>query len=1099
MNTHPVISRLRAWRLAGLLLLIGALLLALAATFWADNALNRGIDYTPDPQPVTWADGPQVGVNVFNLHVEPDPQVVTRTLQLAHDLGVRYVRMQVPWEDIEIHGRGDFTDRRNVEAIGEVSAWAKYDRIVNTADALGLELVLRVDRPPDWARRDFIDTPFFQEGLQEDATSTGPPDDFADYGAFLTTLVTRYREQVRFYQIWNEPNLKNEWNWQTPRPEDFVDLLRVGATAVRAANPQAVIVFPSLAPVDGLDKRAPMTELEYLDRVYRAGGAEYFDIMSVQAYGLGQPPDEHRYVRLPLPWRDEWTWRRPLDTRVDVSRVVLLREIMERHGDEHTAIWVGEFGWNSAPESIPAERRYTWGEPVSEQQKADYLIGHIERAQQEWPWMGTMFVWKLRYGGYREPDPADPTPYFALVQRDWEPLPAYHRLQDHLAQPRVAGLGAHSWEHPAIEQTTDGWRLRFSGQQVTLYGAPAGSLEARLNGEPLTLEPVSNVGTPALRTPWLPETGPHTLELAAPNIAPPSHIVVARAPPLPLWLWVALPTMLLSALLATTIAAMPGIFGALRRFEGWATIQIRRSPPAQMGLRPWLATAGGERALLLAMAGALLIFYGFTVDLPTRVLGAALFGLLALVRPDLALLYVPLTAPLFFLPKGIWDTQFGLPPEGKRIALHEVVLFATAGATALRWLVARARERSLQFTLIIPWQTAVPAALLLLAGGIGIFIAAPEGRSEAVREVRRMLVEPLLFYGLLHYHGRHLRDTVFRWRVLGFFLAGGAFVGLLGVLQFLGLNLVPLIGDKVGFSNDRIFVEGVQRVSSVYGHPNNLGLYMGRIWPLAAVMLLAAWAALRARPAAPRPAARPLHHRLWVWVVRRRHVLFYGACTLLALGGLLVSFSKGALLGASGAALLLLVLLWRHNWWAATEAPANERRSQAIARLAGFVAGALVVLLPLTLAALLLGEGGPARFNLFGESTDARLKLWASSLAMLRDHPLFGVGPDQFLRVYQDYIHPSLVDTNEQFTSHPHTLLLDVWLRLGVVGVVAFGWLVVRFYRLTLGQGPRTLVQCGLAAAFTAALLHGLVDNVYFVCDLALAFWLLVWLAEEEV
>jgi hypothetical protein len=38
-----------------------------------------------------------------------------------------------------------------------------------------------------------------------------------------------------------------------------------------------------------------------------------------------------------------------------------------------------------------------------------------------------------------------------------------------------------------------------------------------------------------------------------------------------------------------------------------------------------------------------------------------------------------------------------------------------------------------------------------------------------------------------------------------------------------------------------------------------------------------------------------------------------------------------------------------------------------------------------------------------------------------------------------------------------------------------------------------------LAAAFTAALLHGLVDNVYFVRDLALVFWLLVWLAEEEV
>jgi hypothetical protein len=544
-----------------------ALLLLLGVFTWFDNAANRGITYQPDPTstPVTWAAGPRVGVNVYNLHMEPDPAAVTRTLRLAREMGARYVRMQVPWEDIEIHGWGDFIDRRNLETTGAISSWAKYDRIVDLATTLGLELVVRLDRPPDWARRRARIQPEFKAGLERDGNSTGPPDNYSDYSAFVSTVVSRYRGKVRFFQLWNEPNLKNEWNWQEPNPEEFTRLLQFGSTAARAANPDVVIVFPPLAPVDGLDKRAPMTELEYLDRVYRAGGKEYFDIMSAQSYGLGQPPDEHRYIRLrPL---NNWSWTRPVDTRADVSRLVLLREVMERHGDGNKAVWVSEFGWNSAPDSIPEDRRFTWGEPVSEQQKARYLVEHIERARDEWPWAGVMFVWVLRYGGYQEPDPADPTPYFALVSRDWEKLPAYHHLQDYLAQPAVAGVGVHPWEHPAVEEISGGWRLRFSGERVTLVGGLAGTLEqVTLDGQPTTLErgglstgeETHSAGKRSFITlTTTPST--HTLEIIAPGAEPPSRFVVFRARLLP-WFWSLAPAALIGIFLLSSAATVRALY-----------------------------------------------------------------------------------------------------------------------------------------------------------------------------------------------------------------------------------------------------------------------------------------------------------------------------------------------------------------------------------------------------------------------------------------------------------------------------------------------------------------------------------------------------------
>jgi hypothetical protein len=532
-----------------LLLPLGALLLgALAAAAWFDNGANRGVTFTPPARPLPQADGPQVGVNLLNLHAEPDPAVVSRSLEMARGMGARYARMQLPWEDIEIAGKGDFVDRRNdLDGDGSpdaVDAWRKYDYIVDTAASLGLSLTLRLERPPQWARARASATPEWQEGLTRDGNSTGPPDSLADYGDFVGRVAARYRGKVRFYQIWNEPNLKNEWNWQEPRPEDFVELLRVGASAVRAADPAAVVIFPSLSPVDGLDKRAPMTELEYLDRVYQAGGGAYFDVMSAQAYGLGQPPEEHRYVRLRS--LDNWVWTRPLDTRADVSRIVLLREVMERHGDAGKAVWVGEFGWNSAPDTIPADRRTTWGEPVSEQQKGEYLVGMVERARQEWPWVGVMNVWMLRWGG-APPDPNDPTPYFALVERDFTPLPAYERLAAYLRQPTVAGVGAHTWGHAAVERIDGGWRLRFSGTRITLVGGLEGDVDPTLDGTPITLSRDGVDGMQALSAD-APRDGDHTLEMRTSG-DPPEWFTVERAPP-PGWVWplaVGLPTLLLAA------------------------------------------------------------------------------------------------------------------------------------------------------------------------------------------------------------------------------------------------------------------------------------------------------------------------------------------------------------------------------------------------------------------------------------------------------------------------------------------------------------------------------------------------------------------------
>jgi len=542
---RPFYQRLRV-----LLPTAALLALALAATVWLDNEANRGVTFRPQPPPAAWADVPQLGVNAFNLQYEPDPAAVTRTLEMARDLGARFVRIQMPWDDVEIHGKGDFEDRRNQPPR---SAWEKYDYIVSEANRLGLELIVRIDRAPQWARPNDWADPRFQAGLQENPDSTGPPENYQDYADFVAAVAGRYRGRVRFIQIWNEPNLAYEWSWRLPEPERFVELLRLASGAARAANPDVIILFPSLSPTDGKEPRkAPMSELEYLDRVYRAGGAPYFDIMSAQAYGLGQPPDENRYVRLrwsPLaPLRE---LDRPIDSRIDVSRVVLLREVMELHGDGAKAVWISEFGYNSAPESVPEPARSNWGPPVSEEQKGEYIVGQLERARREWPWAGVMSVWMLRYGGYREPDPADPTPYFAIVGRDFEPLPAYERIREYIGRPQAAGPGAHAWSHPAVEPLEDGaWRVRFSGDSLALQlRAPAEVAVDDAPAQRLSPDVEGGATTAAAGL----EYGEHTATVRSER--PPEMFLVGREQPYR-WLWTLAPLPLIAGLALTGALAL---------------------------------------------------------------------------------------------------------------------------------------------------------------------------------------------------------------------------------------------------------------------------------------------------------------------------------------------------------------------------------------------------------------------------------------------------------------------------------------------------------------------------------------------------------------
>ncbi|MCW5850408.1 MAG: O-antigen ligase family protein [Anaerolineae bacterium] len=478
---------------------------------------------------------------------------------------------------------------------------------------------------------------------------------------------------------------------------------------------------------------------------------------------------------------------------------------------------------------------------------------------------------------------------------------------------------------------------------------------------------------------------------------------------------------------------------------------------------------GGNLALLAGVVSLVAL-----LPSPLNLVPLAALPLLLARRLDLALAGIVLTAPFFLQPIrvvggslalveiltvltfGVWLARELIiawtncnPPselfrtfdghpgrsEGSapRTAPEEMLRFAQQCAASL-WvdslLVGMGRtflRRQLPLTALD-----VSVLLLLVLGAVSPFVALMNG--VAAREFRVVILEPVLFYLVLRRARLGERELL---RLVDALVLAGVGLALGGFLTYQG--------------DGGIAAEGVRRLRSVYGSPNNLALALGRILPILLVFL--------------------------VWGQSRWRRVGYGLALAPIVVALFLTFSTGAWLLGVPAALLFLGLV--------------QGRRALVGALVVLAAG-LVALLPFATTERV---GRLARLG-DAQTLEWRRSLWQSALNMIRDHPWFGVGLDNFLYEYREvYILPqALADRN---LSHPHNLVLDFWTRLGVFAVVALVVGEAAFFRAAWRlwhrlSGDRRLLVLALSASMVNFLAHGLIDNSLFLVDLAFIYMLTV-------
>jgi O-antigen ligase len=330
----------------------------------------------------------------------------------------------------------------------------------------------------------------------------------------------------------------------------------------------------------------------------------------------------------------------------------------------------------------------------------------------------------------------------------------------------------------------------------------------------------------------------------------------------------------------------------------------------------------------------------------------------------------------------------------------------------------------------LSWRSplTVPTAVFLVAGVISIFVA--PSRLAALGIFRAYLLEPILMALVLL---TVVRTTSQVLAIIGGFCVGATVLGIADAATVL-----------VAFKTQTFGNAGEAPVA-IYNTTNAIALYLV---PLIAVAGSYALFGRRGR-------------------VRIALAIF----TAIAAIATVLTLSRGGWVTLAVVAGVLAVS-HRQRWlW-----------------LAGLVAAGLSLALIPVIRLRIAAEFGSTGVGLLS----GRPELWANSLKMLEQTPVFGAGLSGFK--HQMAV---AVPGYQLLVMYPHNIVLNFWSETGLLGLISFGAIIVIAMTVSwrgsrFGAAEWRPIHLGVLLALVAVLVHGLVDVPILKNDLAFEFWALI-------
>ncbi len=302
------------------------------------------------------------------------------TLDAYTDLGIKWVRVDIPWSVVQRTSAADYE-------------WSSYDRVVEAAARHRLKVLMILDYTPQWARP--------AECTEDYACAPLTPNQFA---YFAGTAVKRYKPKgVTHWEVWNEPNHVPFWR-PAPNVAGYTALLKAVYTSIKREDPAAFVITGGLSPAfTGGGEIAPA---EFLSGIYANGGKGYFD-------AIGHHP--YSYPALPT-WNEGWTgWMQMQE----------MRAVMVAQGDTAKQIWLTEYGApTNGPGPLATLSNFNFAnapDHVDEALQAE-MVRQSVAMYRTYDWVGPLFWYQYRDRG-TAPDSNEN--FFGLVRADGSRKPAY--------------------------------------------------------------------------------------------------------------------------------------------------------------------------------------------------------------------------------------------------------------------------------------------------------------------------------------------------------------------------------------------------------------------------------------------------------------------------------------------------------------------------------------------------------------------------------------------------------------------------------------------------------------------------------------------------
>ncbi len=124
-------------------------------------------------------------------------------------------------------------------------------------------------------------------------------------------------------------------------------------------------------------------------------------------------------------------------------------------------------------------------------------------------------------------------------------------------------------------------------------------------------------------------------------------------------------------------------------------------------------------------------------------------------------------------------------------------------------------------------------------------------------------------------------------------------------------------------------------------------------------------------------------------------------------------------------------------------------------------------------------------------SGKVRMYMWRDTRAMLKDHWFLGAGFGGYPTIFKPYQRTTGIEVFQ----YPHNILLNFWSETGLPGLLAFISILLVWVYSLLRSSSRYWI---LSLPLLTILIHGLIDVPYFKNDLAIIFWLLIWITIQS-